>query len=148
MKITLFISIIIITLISCRSYREKTRLENSRSMISEGGRSIRYGFQFTEKDSQNRTWYFSTDSILSFHPDYGLLSAGGNLSVSERRVGLHHMQVDIDSLEEQRNAETTYAREDHSQTRYRNPWWVWGLAALVALVSYLASRLLRRKRDK
>lgn len=137
------IIIIIITLTSCRSYQEKMRLEQGSSTLSEGGKIVRYGFQFTEKDSQHRVWYFSTDSILSFHPDYGLFSVGGNLAINENRVGLQEMQVNIDSLEEQRNETATRAEEEQSRIWYRTPWWIWGTGVLCVIAVVWRSSVQR-----
>lgn len=148
----ILISCIIISLVSCRSSREKTRLENSWNSLSESRKGIRYGFELIEKDSQNRVWYFATDSMLSFHPDYGLFSKGGQLNIHESRIGLQQLQVEVDSLEQKRTEIAAQTREVESRTRYSTPWWFWGLgglsiiAAIGATVSYLVSRLLEGRR--
>ncbi|MBD1431783.1 hypothetical protein H8B06_03015 [Sphingobacterium sp. DN00404] len=128
----------IISLASCRSSREKTRLENSWSSLSESRRGIRYGFELIEKDSQNRVWYFATDSMLSFHPDYGLFSKGGQLHTHESRIGLQQLQVEVDSLEQKRTEIATQTREDESRTRYSTPWWFWGLGGLSIIAVIIA----------
>lgn len=122
--------VIIIGLISCRSYREKMRLENNQISLSETSKGMRYGFEMLERDSQNRMWYFATDSVISFHPDYGLFSQGGRLQITESRIGLQHLQVEVDAVAEQRNETATHAEEEQSRIWYRIPWWVWGLGVL------------------
>jgi len=129
-------------LISCRSYREKTRQENSWVNLAEGSRGIRYGFHLAEKDSQNRTWYFVTDSVLSFHPDHGLWSSGGFLQVNESRIGLQRLQVEVDSLEETRHMQASDMRKNQTRTWYNYVWWI-----LVGVVGCAAAIMLCCKLD-
>ncbi|PRD46926.1 hypothetical protein [Sphingobacterium haloxyli] len=121
-----FIVIIIVTLVSCRSYREKTLHERGSSTLSEAGTNVRYGFQFTDKDSLDRTWYFATDSVLYFHPEYGLISNGGHLHFLESQIGLQHLQVEVDSLETQRTEINARSELRTSRIWYKNVW-VWML---------------------
>lgn len=126
-----FILIIIVTLVSCRSYREKTLHERGSSTLSEAGTNVRYGFQFTDKDSLDRAWYFSTDSVLYFHPEYGLSSKGGHLHVSESRTGLQQLQVEVDSLKQNQTVNATHETGSHNRTWYKN---VWGWAIVAGIV--------------
>ncbi|PRD52000.1 hypothetical protein C5749_17025 [Sphingobacterium gobiense] len=129
---------------SCRSYREKTRQERSAVQFLEASSDISYGFRLTEKDSQNRAWYFATDSVLYFHPEYGLISNGGRLHVSESRIGLQQVQVEVDSLEKQRTEIATQTQEHESRTRYSTPWWIWGLGGLSIIAAIIARRVYGR----
>lgn len=137
----ILISFMLIGLISCRSYREKTRQENSWVNLAESSRSMRYGFQYLEKDSQNRTWYFVTDSILSFHPDYGLFSNGGQLHIRESRTGLQRLQVEVDSLEEARHMQASDMRKNQTRTWYNYVSWI-----LVGVVGGAVAIMLWRRR--
>ncbi|MBD1423740.1 hypothetical protein [Sphingobacterium chuzhouense] len=132
----ILMSFIIISSISCRSYREKTQSENSGNSLFETRKGIHYGFKVIEKDSQNRVWYFVTDSILSFHPEYGLFSNGGRLHISESRIGLQQLQVEVDSLEKIRHAQSSTVRENQTRTWYKNPWWIWAIGILCVIIIY------------
>jgi len=99
--------------------------KNSRISLSETNRDFRYGFEVIEKDSQNRMWYFSTDSVASFHPDYGLISKGGHLHVTESRTGLHQVQVEIDSLGQTREVNAMNETKTQNRIWYKSVWtWV------------------------
>ncbi|NGM65805.1 hypothetical protein [Sphingobacterium sp. SGR-19] len=140
-----FILFIIVTLISCRSYRERSLHESGRSTLSEAGTIVRYGFQFTDKDSLDRTWYFATDSVLYFHPEYGLISNGGYIHFLESQIGLQQLQVEVDSVEEKQRAEIATQTQDHeSRTRYSIPWWIWGLGGLSIIAAIIARRVYGR----
>lgn len=132
MKYSLIL-ILITSLVACRSYRKKNRQESSTVRFSEASSGIRYGFRLIEKDSQNRTWYFATDSLLSFHPDYGLFSKGGYLHIRESRTGLQQLQVEVDSLEQTQEVDVMTEVQTHNRMWYKNVW-VWALVAGCACV--------------
>ncbi|TYR36928.1 hypothetical protein FXV77_07045 [Sphingobacterium phlebotomi] len=130
--------------LSCRSYRERTKQEATRIRLTDASSGIRYGFQLLGKDSLERSWSFVTDSVLFFHPEYGLISNGGHLHFLESQLGLQQWQVEVDSREKQRTEIATQIQEQESRTRYSTPWWIWGLGGLSIVAILLYLRVYRR----
>ena len=79
-------------------------------------------------------WYFATDSMLSFHPDYGLFSKGGQLYIHESRIGLQQLQVEVDSLEQKREVSAQSELKTHSRVWYKS---VWGWAIIIGCASVI-----------
>src|SRR5690606_4471454 len=97
--------------------------------------------QWSLYDSIGRYWYFHNDSTFYYHPEYGLYSRGGFLSVSQEQVRNKQGQQWADS--------TLYLVDEQSKSSHSSKsalLWYRGWGIIVGIVSILAMIWLYRQK--
>lgn len=141
MRRDILIWCLVALVLSCRSYRERTNQEATRMRLTETNNGIRYGFQLLGKDSLDRSWSFVTDSLLYFHPQYGLISNGGHLHFLESQLGLQQWQVELDSFDAKRDVHGITETQTQSPRWFDYSWWIWGMVVGCALFLFMVTAI-------
>src|SRR5690606_10303853 len=127
-KTAITLSIIILSLLSCRTIKDSSTVANS--VQQQSGHSSIVDWMYAA--STGRYWHYRTDSLLFYHPDVGVYGVGGWLNVSESQVSQGEVMIKQDSFDFQRLEATA---ERAVATGKRRSWWGWGVvAASIGLV--------------
>ena len=125
-----FITLIIImlSLQGCRTIKDRSSATNRVQQHSSQSST----FEWNYSDSAGRYWHYHSDSILFYHPDVGLYSQGGWLTVSERQVSQGGMWSVQDSI----GTQSVVSTNKRTLSKGSNfPWWLWvGAGMLVGLL--------------
>lgn len=80
----LVISVVVVT--GCSVFRGKKQLEEKSSGTYSQYEQQNLQFHQQQQDSLSSYWYFSTDSLLWFHPDSGLWTKGGRFFANQSNI--------------------------------------------------------------
>ena len=122
---------------SCRTVRHRSN-EQQQNVTVENKQSHT---QWSLYDSIGRYWYLHSDSTFYYHPEYGLYSRGGFLSVSRAEVHGHQWQQQRDS--------NLYRVDEQSKSSHSSKsalLWYRGWGIIVGIVSILAMIWLYRQK--
>ncbi|WP_437917993.1 hypothetical protein [Sphingobacterium sp. LRF_L2] len=130
---TITITLIIILLSSCRTYKEKVQQESGSYGLTEESKSHQYFYQWEEKDSLDRYLYFWTDTSFTYHADSGLRANSGYLWIREKGARASAVELEILDSTNDLKIENTYKTVASRKIVDINNWYI--LATLVALTA-------------
>ncbi|WP_437918083.1 hypothetical protein [Sphingobacterium sp. LRF_L2] len=136
---TITITLIIILLFSCRTYKEKVQQESRSTTLTEESKTVQHRYQWLQQDSQNRQWYFWTDSTFTYHPDSGLRATSGFILVTETASGSSSVESNAYLSEDHSTKEETYESLTTSKALHRGSsyFFIGGGILFVLLIVYL-----------
>ncbi len=121
---------------SCRMTKERSE-SVKRDAVSETQQSF---ISWQSVDSTGRYWHFQSDSLLYYHPDYGLYGQGGWLSIREDEVW-HNGYRELDSNSGYHLKEQSERKQNRKFLSKRNiKWWAIMIVACVAILYGLKRR--------
>ncbi|WP_437918769.1 hypothetical protein [Sphingobacterium sp. LRF_L2] len=141
---TITITLIILLLLSCRTYKEKVQQESRSNALTEESKTVQHTYQWMQKDSLNRRWFFWTDTSFTYHPDSGLRAASGHLWMEESVTRSSDLQETVAESEKLLKQEEDYESFLSSKTVRIRSWYLYiGIGLLLIVICTMLWRKLK-----
>lgn len=144
-RITLFLFFTIACLTSCKLHKERQQQKEVDQHSEQQVKSYHISTQSWLLDSNQRHWSFWTDGWLHYHPDSGLRSQGGTLSLRESTYSKHSQEQE-EEIKQATSAESLQLHvQDKSKRSTKTHFNFWRILLFVLITVYLVYKLIWRK---
>ncbi|MDF2857581.1 MAG: hypothetical protein K0Q87_3432 [Neobacillus sp.] len=124
MNYRLIFTIILMCLSSCKLYQQKDKDELQSSRSEWQWNEFAQRWYTLQRDSLSRSWYFSSDSSFSFHPDNGLVAEAGALWIQESKARINAQHQNMIAASEVSAQNGRSIKQTKSSSLNVNYWWL------------------------